>query len=345
MKKILLLCLLTFSLLSNSFAQTNQGSNPSSIGIDAFDIPLDREGILDVVVANTGYDPMVPGTYRVIIGIQSDQIEFIDPASYITQDYPDWTVVSVSASQLILVNANGEISPSENVAFAIKVKPTATAVEGTAIISVRSAIAPGKGSQAGNTDNSAADDIASGLLNIASPLPVTLKSFSAVKENSTSLLNWATTEEVNSDKFDIQRSIKGKEWITIGSVESHNESTKEQNYFFIDSNPLNGENLYRLKMIDRDATFAYSRIRAVSFDKVGEDLSVYPNPSSDFISLRDTDNVSSVSIIDLNGNTVYQSDMVTKKEISVKNLVAGLYSVRINNRDGVQRVQKLVVVR
>jgi len=346
MKKILLLCFLTLAFLSNSFAQTNQQSNPASIGISGTDVPSNGPGTLDVVVANTGSDPMVPGTFRVSINIPPLQLMFDDPASYITQNYPDWAVVSFTATQLILVNANGEISPSEDVAFVIKVKASPTATQGaTAAISVRAQVAPGRSSQAGNTDASAADDNGTGSVNIIGPLPVKLKSFNAVKENKTSLLTWATTEETNSDKFDIQRNTKATGWITIGSKKSNRESSVERNYDFTDSSPLDGENLYRLKMVDLDGTFAYSSVKSVKFELPGEDLSVYPNPSADFIKLRDAANILAVSITDIKGATVYKTGTLSKDEISVKNLTPGMYSVRIEKKNGVSSVQKLVIAR
>ncbi len=100
---------------------------------------------------------------------------------------------------------------------------------------------------------------------VENPLPVTLTSFIATKEGQTAQLKWSTTEETNSDRFEIERSQNGKNWDLIGTQKSNGESTSLKNYTFSDVKPLNGENLYRLKMIDRDATYAYSRIQSLTF--------------------------------------------------------------------------------
>lgn len=42
------------------------------------------------------------------------------------------------------------------------------------------------------------------------PLPVTLVNFNAIKQEHTALLTWNTTEEINSERFDVQRSLTGK---------------------------------------------------------------------------------------------------------------------------------------
>jgi hypothetical protein len=177
------------------------------------------------------------------------------------------------------------------------------------------------------------------------PLPVTLVAFDVQKEGKTAMLNWSTTEETNSSHFEVERSVNGKKWNKIGKVNSHGESTTLRKYNYADATPVNGENLYRLRMVDLDGTFAYSSIRSVKMEGVGEEMSVYPNPSSDFIKLRDTQNVDAVTIFDLNGKAVYQSGKAVKGEISVKNLATGMYTVRIETKDGAKSVQKLVVAK
>lgn len=174
------------------------------------------------------------------------------------------------------------------------------------------------------------------------PLPVTLTSFTVAKEGQTTLLNWATTTETNSDRFEIERSQNGKQWGMIGTKRSNGESTSIKNYNFIDSEPLNGENLYRLKMVDRDGTFAYSRIESISFE--GLSASFYPNPVAEKLIIKTTDFtlVKSVSIFDASGRAVYQSSSVPSKEINVQNLPSGLYLVQMIRTNGTVITSKIV---
>jgi CshA-type fibril repeat protein len=176
------------------------------------------------------------------------------------------------------------------------------------------------------------------------PLPVTLVSFTAKKEGTVAILNWATTQEANSDRFEIEQSLNGKVWNRIGKVESSGESKVLIKYSFTDVNPVAGsENLYRLKMIDNDETFAYSRIQSVKFDGIQADLTVYPNPVSDKLFIRDFAQVSQVNIYDLKGVSVYQSGSSKNGEITVSNLPTGVYTVRITRSNGLQNSQKIVV--
>jgi CshA-type fibril repeat protein len=177
------------------------------------------------------------------------------------------------------------------------------------------------------------------------PLPVTLVRFNVTKEGRTAQLSWATTEETNSDRFEIEKSLNGKEWEMIGKVASNGESAVLRQYAFTDKSPSDGSNLYRLRMVDKDETFAYSRIQTVKFDGIGSDLSIYPNPVTDQLFLRDFSQVTKVIINDLNGRAVHQSGATTTGKINVQNLSAGMYIVTISRSNGLVSSQKIVVSR
>ena len=180
-------------------------------------------------------------------------------------------------------------------------------------------------------------------------LPVILTSFEVNKEGRNAVLSWATTEESNSDRFDIQRSQNGKSWARLGSVTSGGESKTLRNYSFTDSAPQNGENLYRLKMIDKDATFAYSRIRSVRFEGAGDSgiiTYVYPNPSSDriFLSATELAVANKAVIMDMNGHAVLNTT-ATADGVDVRKLAAGTYVLKVSGTDGSSSVHKFVIAR
>ncbi len=177
---------------------------------------------------------------------------------------------------------------------------------------------------------------------VDNPLPVTLTSFSTAKEGQTALLKWSTTAETNSDHFEIQRSQNGKSWGRIGTKKSNGESSSLQSYNFTDSEPLDGENLYRLKMIDRDGTFAYSRIESLTFE--GLTASFHPNPVADklVITAGDFSKVKNVQIYDASGKTVYKSSAAPIAEINVQNLSAGLYVVQVLRTNGTVITHKII---
>jgi hypothetical protein len=116
------------------------------------------------------------------------------------------------------------------------------------------------------------------------PLPVELTYFNAEKAGRTSLLTWQTASELNNSHFEVQRKTTISDWEHIGEVEGNGTSSQINNYQFVDYNPGQGVNYYRLKQVDFDGQFEYSEIKAVSF-KPQLEMIVYPNPAQDVVNV------------------------------------------------------------
>lgn len=177
------------------------------------------------------------------------------------------------------------------------------------------------------------------------PLPVTLISFNVFTEGQTANLKWATSSEKNSKGFEVQRSGDAASWTKIGYTESQNSNgTSQLTYHFNDVSPLQGKSYYRLKMVDLDASFAYSRV--VSIDIKGEMVYVSPNPTSGTIKLikSNLSEVKKVELVNTNGQVVYKAKQITAEGINVKGLVGnGAYILRVNYADGSQSSHKIVI--
>ncbi|ACT93167.1 choice-of-anchor E domain-containing protein [Dyadobacter fermentans] len=175
-------------------------------------------------------------------------------------------------------------------------------------------------------------------------LPVTLVSFNAKKRENVSELEWKTTAEINSDRFEIERSIQGGDWEKIGTVAAAKQSSVLSSYSFTDSEPLNGQNLYRLKMIDSDETFAYSRIVNLTFKNKSE-LIVYPNPASERITVKseEQNDVSKIEIYNRLGVLETQSE--DGNSINVQKLINGIYSIKVYYKTGFNESQNIVIAK
>jgi len=111
-------------------------------------------------------------------------------------------------------------------------------------------------------------------------VPVEFTSFSSVVAGSDVILNWSTATELNNFGFEVQRSVAGNEFATVGFVEGHGTTTEAKNYTFIDANLQAGSYTYRLKQVDYNGTFSYSdEVNAEITSPVQFELSQnYPNP-------------------------------------------------------------------
>ncbi|WP_353718691.1 Ig-like domain-containing protein [Dyadobacter sp. 676] len=182
------------------------------------------------------------------------------------------------------------------------------------------------------TDGNGLESIATVTIVVDCPMPVKLVTFDAHKENGTALLSWSTTEEVNSDRFEIERSTTGKNWTQIGIVASNGESNSLKTYQFTDQAPLEGDNLYRLKMVDKDQTFAYSRVRSLNVEN-GPVAYVYPNPATERVFLNTGKKVvTQVTIVNASGATI--AAKVRAGYVDVNVLPAGIYILKVTYQDG-----------
>lgn len=196
-------------------------------------------------------------------------------------------------------------------------------------------------------DPATSNNLPSVTVNVpATPLPVTLISFNAIKENNTANLSWSTSSEVNSNRFEIQQSVDAKQWKVVGTVASYQNSTIRQNYTFNHSNPAAGDNYYRLKMIDNDETFAFSTIKTLTFDQ-SLSLTLYPNPVSDELKLdiNDWTTVKKIQIYNLNGSIVFDAGIKVTDKINVQNLSSGVYLVNVAKLDGSFQSARFVINR
>lgn len=159
-------------------------------------------------------------------------------------------------------------------------------------------------------------------------LPIEWSWFTAQAFNKASLLNWQTQSESYNQGFQIQHSPDGQIFTEIGFVSGRNTPTT---YTFTHTNPTPGTNFYRLKQQDVDGTTTLSEVRTVVFAGSGSQLSIAPNPTTDFITVRglDIEAVTDIRVYDQNGKELSRSR--TSNRLDVRHLPNGLYSVVVIN--------------
>ena len=125
------------------------------------------------------------------------------------------------------------------------------------------------------------------------PLPVELTSFSASTIGSTVKLSWNTATEINNYGFEVERKVGSLQstvgnYEKIGFVNGNGNSNSPKDYSFVDDNVSAGKYSYRLKQIDNDGQFEYSKTIEVDFNGVKNfELSQnYPNPFNPSTSIQ-----------------------------------------------------------
>jgi hypothetical protein len=119
------------------------------------------------------------------------------------------------------------------------------------------------------------------------PLPVELLSLDARAAKNSILLNWTTASEKNNKGFDVERTTSPPDnFAKIGWIEGHGSSPITHNYNFEDAAVKGGiEYYYRLKQIDYNKNFEYSKIVSAKIDQSVIILNVIPNPYSGYTNI------------------------------------------------------------
>ena len=94
-------------------------------------------------------------------------------------------------------------------------------------------------------------------------LPVTLLDFYGRYGDKAVILSWSTEREINTKYFTIEKSFDQVSFIPLTNIiASGNAHTHD--YHYTDRSSLNGISYYRLKMVDADGRFTYSKIIAIA---------------------------------------------------------------------------------
>lgn len=113
-----------------------------------------------------------------------------------------------------------------------------------------------------------------------SPVSVTLLSFEGKRtNNATVLLNWKTTNEQQNKGFEVERALGNSNLFEmISFVPSQPGNSLKKKYELPDNNDFDGISYYRLKQVDLDGKFTYSKIVAVKGYSINPTMTLYPNP-------------------------------------------------------------------
>lgn len=185
----------------------------------------------------------------------------------------------------------------------------------------------------------------------AAALPLQLLSFDASAKATLVVLNWATTKEINTHRFIVERSENGLDFAAIGEQKAAGDYSNHNTYQFEDAAIAGSVLYYRLKMVDIDGSFTYSPVRKISIGATKSKVSVSPNPASSFANL--TMNSSEVasysySVRSISGQLIstgnFNSNGGTQQiRIELSAAPKGVLFIQLNrNNSNEQQVYKLV---
>lgn len=182
-----------------------------------------------------------------------------------------------------------------------------------------------------------------GAVPVCGPLPVTLLSFTGKAGNDKVTLYWNTAAEYNVKNIIIERSNDGVMYSRLSEVTPKGSSSFGAAYAAIDPYPFSGISFYRLKIIDADGRFEYSKI--VRIQMLKKEISItqlYPNPVTDLLHVQiQSDKLQSVQlfVFDITGKqllakTINLKDGMNETNIPFVHRGSGMYFIKYIDASG-----------
>lgn len=181
------------------------------------------------------------------------------------------------------------------------------------------------------------------------PLPISLLRFEGRLDNNNAVLNWTTSFEDGNKGFEVDRSFDGTHFSRIGFVPSAGNSNTEHSYSFTDPSLTRDTNYYRLKQVDLDDRFTYSKVVLIRDPHVTPSFTVLPNPFNDQLDIVfgqvQTGKIR-VRLLDATGRELVQTSGVQSTgshlHLALPGLSAGVYLLEVRSDTGtqIQRVLK-----
>ncbi len=178
---------------------------------------------------------------------------------------------------------------------------------------------------------------------LASVLPIELKSFEAWVQSDRVQLAWTTSTETNNEFFEIQRSQNGVSFETVAKIDGAGNSLTQISYNHDDIPPHGGLWYYRLKQTDYDGQFEIFEMHAVQLTREEIRVSVFPNPTSDFINWRGV-KVIDAAVVSLEGQIMKrEADSEVFDKLNISDLNSGTYVLRLMTNTGKYHVARIVI--
>lgn len=154
-------------------------------------------------------------------------------------------------------------------------------------------------------------------------------------------LNWATSQEVNTDFFEVLRSEDGFNFDQIGTVSAKGISSAQQNYKFMDQHPMNGSAYYQIVQYDLDGRSTSTEVIEIDFT-LNAQLAwtqVGPNPVTDHAGIGFTSPEASsyqLQVFDLKGQLIQQTQIQAlagnnTHDLDLSGAASGMYIIRLSS--------------
>jgi Secretion system C-terminal sorting domain len=170
-------------------------------------------------------------------------------------------------------------------------------------------------------------------------LPIVLIDFKVKKAELWNELKWETASEINFSHFEIEKSFDTSKFLKIGELKANLDRNERQDYNFIDENISGNATIYyRLKMVDLNGSYNYSKIISIENEQ-NLKFQILQNPVRNTVVIKINENLKAdfdINIYDLFGKIIFSKKYDRKVDIlkiSTFNFAPGEFILRLSNKN------------
>jgi YD repeat-containing protein len=172
-------------------------------------------------------------------------------------------------------------------------------------------------------------------------LPIEMLSFHGKVLNNANELSWTLSSESTEGFFEIERLSPQNQYEVIGKVQRADGGSQSRSYEFLDTDPFQGRNLYRLRIIELDGSISYSHWIELIREK-SVLVQVYPNPTEGLLFFKinsQSESFQRLEIYSLQGQRVLLKDLRKRREndiqVDISDFSQSVYLYRIFGQNDV----------
>lgn len=172
-------------------------------------------------------------------------------------------------------------------------------------------------------------------------LPVTWLGFTAVEKGGQTALQWKVADEINADHYEIEYSTDGSQFTKLYTLPATTRFAATKTYDQLHPFPVAGTNYYRIRQVDKDGRYSYSKTELVRIAKANS-IVVAPNPATSFVKVQAKTTITQIRLYNAAGQLVLSSNPAAlSTTLMVNQLPAGQYSMVIETKD--ETIRKSII--
>jgi hypothetical protein len=169
---------------------------------------------------------------------------------------------------------------------------------------------------------------------------VKIENFKSYHYNTSQVyLEWNVIPEHNINSFQIERSLDGINFTTVGEIKNLSNSTKKKLFEYVDEHPKIGQNYYRLRQLSVNGESEISEVNKIEIVKVIDEFIIHPNPAThnfDISFLAGKQGIVGIKIITEKGNVIKDFFLLSEEgfnnfQVDVSDIAAGSYNVTLSD--------------